>query len=313
VLLLLVGVRPVYSQLVEFPLRVFPRVRDLPLERPFEFLFTTAPRDWQWTWFLLESSRLLPFLAAVVALVGCGRALLQRREATAPLLGAVSVLALASINQYRVRSGESHAWPLVVTALILVPPLIAAARQSHSRLWRRIGALGLIAGSMILVPDMIYRGAMLITARYLQPTVAVDSPAAAGIRIPATDRTTNALLAYLRTHAVGEPYIFSGTVDHDQVMFNDALIYFLAERRSPTPYPDLVPGIIDTAPVQREVVDALNRHAVETVVMFDFVSTEPNESSQNKHVDILDRFLAQEFRQVAVFPPFYTVLRRSRP
>jgi len=114
-------------------------------------------------------------------------------------------------------------------------------------------------------------------------------------------------------HAAGEPYIFSGTIDHDQLMFNDALIYFLAGKQSPTPYPDLVPGVIDTPAVQRETVDALERHGVRTVVLFHHVSVEPNESSHNKRLDILDRVLTDQFRQVASFPPYYTVLRRIRP
>jgi hypothetical protein len=159
---------------------------------------------------------------------------------------------------------------------------------------------------------MVHLGWGRLHARYLEPTVAVDSPSAAGIRIAASE-AVNALLVDLRTRAPGERYIFSGTVDHDQVVLNDALIYFLAGRQSPTPYPDLVPGVIDTVAVQRDIVQALEALNVRTIVLFDYVSTEPNDSSRNTHVDILDRMLTAKFRQVAQFPPYYKVLRRTEP
>jgi hypothetical protein len=312
-LVALAGIGPVYAELVDFPLRVFPRVRDLPLERPFEFLLTTEPRDWQVAWFLGESTRALPYIGVAAATAGAARAWVRRRHETAPLLFALSLLALAFVNQYRVRSSVVHGWPLVVAALVVATPLIAWTLGSTARRARLAGAAALGLGLAILAPDMIRRGSELLSARYLEPTVAVDSPSAAGIRISANDSPTNPLLTHLRVHAAGEPYIFSRTIDHDQVMFNDALIYFLAGKQSPTPYRYLVPGVIDTPDVQREVVDALQRHDVRTVVLFHHVSVEPNESSHSKRVDILDRALADQFRPVASFPPSYTVLRRIRP
>jgi hypothetical protein len=313
VLVGLAGIGPVYDSLVEFPLRVFPRVRDLPLDRPFEFLFTTAARDWQAVWFVRDSTLTLPYIGIAVAAAGAARAWLRRRHETAPLLFGLSLLALAFVNQYRVRSGQVHAWPLVVAALVVATPLIGWTLGSTARLARVTGAIAVALGLAILAPDMIRRGSVLLSARYLTPTKAVDSRWAAGIRIDATDSMTNPLLVHLREHAAGEPYIFSGTIDHDQLMFNDALIYFLAGKLSPTPYPDLVPGVIDTPDVQREVVDALGRHDVRTVVLFHHVSVEPNESSHNKRVDILDRALADQFRPSGSIPPFYTVLRRIGP
>jgi hypothetical protein len=312
-LIALAGAGSVYAQLVEFPLSVFPRVRALPLERPFQFLFTAARGDWRATWFLIECSRLLPYLGTAVAGLGVWRALARRRHDTAPLLLAVSLLTLMFFNQYRVRSDWSHAWPLVVGALVVATTLLGSMLASTRRAVRIAGSVGLVVGVTVFVPGMMYRAWVLVGPRYLEPSVAVDSPWAAGIRIPASQANMNALLADLRMRAAHEPYIFSGTTDHDRVMFNDALIYFLAGRQSPTPYPDLVPGVIDTAPAQREVTAALDRLAVNTVVLFDFVSTEPNGSSQDKGVDILDGFLARKFRQVAEYPPYYKVLRRERP
>jgi hypothetical protein len=313
VLVGLAGAGPVYRELVDFPLHVFPRVRDLPLERPFEFLFTMPRRVWQRSWFLLETGRLLPFAAIAVAIFGVVRALSRWRHESAPLLLAVSLLAVAFFNQYRVRSDTTHAWPLVVVALVVATPLFVWLLAADRHRMRIAARVALAIGLLVFVPGLVYRGGVLLGARYLEPTVAVDSPWAAGIRISASDPATNPLLADLRQRAAGEPYIFSGTVDHDQVIVNDALIYFLAGRQSPTPYPDLVPGVIDTAAVQREVVQALEAHAVQTIVLFMHVSAEPNESSQNKRVDILDRAVAEQFQPVADYPPDYRVLRRKHP
>jgi hypothetical protein len=312
-LIALAGAGPVYAQLVEFPVSVFPRVRALPLERPFEFLFTAPRGAWRATWFLIELARALPFVGIAVGGLGVWRALARSRQASSPLLLAVSLLTLMFFNQYRVRSDWSHAWPLVVGALVVATALLGWMLASTRREVRIAGVVALSAGVTVLVPAMIYRAWGPLSARYLEPSVAVDSPWAAGIRIAASESTMNALLADLRERAADEPYIFSGTTDHDRVMFNDALIYFLAGRQSPTPYPDLVPGVIDTAPTQREVTSALDARAVKTVVIFHHVSSEPNASSQDKGVDILDQFLSRKFRQVAQYPPYYKVLRRERP
>jgi hypothetical protein len=311
-LIALAGVGRVYAQLVEFPLYVFPGVRALPLERPFEFLATVPPADWQATSFLLEFARMLPYVGVTVAALGAWRALARRRDDAAPLMLAVSVLTLAFFNQYRVRSDWVHAWPLVVCGLIVAAALLGGTLASARRTVRAAGTIGLAIGLTLLVPGMIYRGWGVLSARYLQDSLAVDSPWAAGIRIPPGQANINGLLADLRSRAPNEPYIFSGTADHDRVIYNDALIYFLAGRRSPTPYPDLVPGVIDTAATQRDVTLALDALAVNTVVLFDAVSNEPNLSSYDRHLDILDGFLTRKFRQVATYPN-YRVLRREQP
>jgi len=312
VLIALAGIGPVYAQLVEFPLRVFPRVRALPLDRPFTFLFTAPRTSWEATWFLIEFRRLLIYVGLVTAGVGAAFALIRTRRAVAPLLLAVSLLALAFFNQFRVRSDATHGWPLVVTALVVGTALLGWAIASQHRSVRVAGWISAVAWAVVLVPGMVHLGWSRLHARYLEPTAAVDSPAAAGIRIAASEGT-NALLADLRTRAAGERFIFSGAVDHDQVVLNDALIYFLAGRQSPTPYPDLVPGVIDTEPVQRDIVQALEALNVRTIVLFDYVSSEPNDSSRNTHVDILDRMLREKFRQVAQYQPYYRVLRRIEP
>ena len=89
-LIALAGVRRVYMQLVSSRSTCSRASAALPLERPFEFLVTVSPADWQATWFLVEFARMLPYVGVTVAALGAWRALARRRDDAAPLMLAVS-------------------------------------------------------------------------------------------------------------------------------------------------------------------------------------------------------------------------------
>jgi len=98
-----------------------------------------------------------------------------------------------------------------------------------------------------------------------------------------------------------EGLIVSGTdrILHGQHPYVDALFPFLAERRHATRYDMWLPGVMNAAPAQSEVVRELESSAVAYVVLFAAPSSdEPNSSSIDSGVRILDDYLARRYRIV---------------
>ena len=312
-----VGAGRAYALLVDFPLRTFPRVRSLPFVWPFAFFVTSPHSDWSLAWLLYDCSKVplyLPFLTAPAgAIVGLFLVMARpRRRMDGALLLGLSVLAIALVNQYRVRSGEPQGWPLAVVGLLSTVSLLSVVWESRRPPLRLPARICVFVLCVVLVPAAMYREGLLIRARYFSETVPVSSRRAAGIRIPAGEATYNQLLDYLRDRRrAGERYVYSGVVDHDQLIFNDVLVYFLSGMSSPTFFPELAPGVGDTSTAQTAIVRGLEEHAVRTVLLYDWVSTEPNESSINKNIDVADGYIRTHFRTVAHLQP-YTVLERQR-
>ena len=311
------GLSRTYALLVDFPLQVYPRARDLPFTWPFASLRSAPHSVWSLAVLLVyECARVPLFLPFLVAPAGAVAGLVlvsarpRRRPQGALLLG-LSLLAIALINQYRVRSGEPQGWPLAVVGLVATISLLSVVSQARRPLMRATARGCVLALCAVLIPGALYREGTLIRARYFYATVAVDSPWAVGIRIPAGQASYNGLLRYLADrHRAGEAYLYSGVVDHDQLVFNDVLVYFLSGMRSPTFFPELAPGVVDTSAAQSQIVREMDAHAVRTVVLYDWVSTEPNESSVNKNIDIADAYIHARYQTVARFES-YTVMERK--
>jgi hypothetical protein len=133
-----------------------------------------------------------------------------------------------------------------------------------------------------------------------EDTVALDLPGAAGIRVPpATARDVAATVRAVQARtAPGEP-IYVATRRADLVTAGDPLLYVLARRPNPTRYDIQAPGVVTSAPVQREIVDDLER-ARPAVIVRDTspvtAAPEPNAAGRSSGVRLLDDYLASAYR-----------------
>ena len=87
----------------------------------------------------------------------------------------------------------------------------------------------------------------------------------------------------------------------------------LTERRSASRYDIAAPGVITSAPVQREIIASLERQGSPPVVRWNASITaapEPNRAGRSTGVRLLDRFLARRYRVARSFGT-YDVLERS--
>ena len=98
----------------------------------------------------------------------------------------------------------------------------------------------------------------------------------------------------------GEP-IYVVPRHSDLVTAGNPLLYVLAERPNPTRYDIQAPGVVTSAPVQREIVGDLER-ARPRVVVRDVspvtAAPEPNAAGRSSDVTLLDDYLARTYRPV---------------
>jgi hypothetical protein len=86
--------------------------------------------------------------------------------------------------------------------------------------------------------------------------------------------------------------VYVGVSRHDDIFSNDAMFYFLVQRDSATRYHELHPGVADTAPVQHEIANELERNKVTYVVLTE------RSSRASPGVTVLDTYISNNYRSV---------------
>jgi hypothetical protein len=322
----LAGIRPAWDLLIDYPLTDFRDYQTLPFPLAYHGpLNTSSPGG-----FLRDSAEplLLHFLplVLVVGLAGSAAALLLRARAghrLAPHVLAAAVLALGMLAYLLVRADLFHTAPLAVMVAVLAawalgePPRdttapgdVPAARHVQ----RRGLALLPVALAGLTLGYAVVEG---LDRRWLavrEDTVALRLPTADGVRVPARQaRELERTVAEIRRAVPrGEP-LYVATRRADLVTSGYPLLYVLVDRQNPTRYDIPAPGVVTSAPVQREIVAALQRTRTRLVVRFTDPITaarEPNAAGRSSGVTILDRELARRYRRAGRAGSFLLLVRR---
>jgi hypothetical protein len=270
---------------VTFPLFVFPQVRSLPIPQ--------LGGD------LIGGALLLGALLATLAtsLVNLRRYPTSARAAWT--LTGLGLLALAALPLTLVRIDRIHQVPLHLPSLVLLPGLfcLLAARNRPSRPSPWLGPLALLP--LLVLPAAGELRTLRDAADNWRRGTAHGISRAWGI--PLSDDQTRTVTAIAGMVSPGQP-LFVGCGRHDRVRYNDALFYFLADRRCATYYHNLLPGLVTTGRVQREMVGELERARVEAVVLYtgEDAIREPNEGSLSSGVTLLDDHIRERFELVSV-------------
>jgi hypothetical protein len=143
---------------------------------------------------------------------------------------------------------------------------------------------------------------------------AIDLPVADGVQDRDSRRIPleRAVRFVQRRVPEGDP-IYVATRRADLVTSGHPLFYVLAERHNPTRYDIAAPGVVTSAPVQREIVRDLERTRTPMVVRFAAPITaapEPNRAGESSGVHVLDDYIAANYREVARFG-FFVLLERG--
>jgi hypothetical protein len=118
-------------------------------------------------------------------------------------------------------------------------------------------------------------------------------------------------IQYIRSRTAPGEYVFVGNARHDLSFANDMIFYFVADRRSPTRYTELHPGLATTLEVQKAIAADLAARNVRWVVTFKiWESQEPNASAISSGVTYLDEFIRSNYVNVTTIGN-YRIWRKS--
>lgn len=299
------------AQAVVFPFSEFSRMRSLPVSLRIS-QFAAAIRHGLPAPAILEVAR-VPVLfglfaaASLTASVRGGRAFFRRPGDAAARAGFLFGLAgILLLDVARHRADAGHLFPALPFALLSTASLVGPRPAERSRLVAAAGALGFALVALLSLPVIAAR---LRSAR--EPAVETGLPSTPVLRGFDGDLLRAARSAAASTRL--DERIYVGNSRHDAVVYGATLVYFLAGRKGATRYDNLHPGVVTTLPVQREIVESLDRRGTRVVVLWDGPPLiEPNESSIPSGVTFLDAWLQAGFREIAGFGA-YRVLAREAP
>lgn len=261
-----------------------------------------------------------PDAAAVLAFSGCFaliwvwsgvRALRRRRSPVeaarllAPLLSAVLVF-----DWVLARADAPHAigaWPLTAVLLaVLIGQRLGGRPPRRADLAVSAIGVALFCGAIVAL-------AARDLARPSDPTAVIPRAALVGARawIPAAD-----LASVVRTidgaAAPGQP-IFVGLQHNDRVVFNDAMLYFLAGRHPGTRYEEYEPGLTTLDRVQRAITCQLARSGTTLAVLGPNTVGEPWNASSRPGSSWLDDWLTAHTVSRLELSPYVLLRLRLLP
>jgi hypothetical protein len=294
------GLRPSWNLLVDYPLTDFRDYQGLPFPLSYDGPLNTSSVGG----FARDSFEpLLLFYLPLVLVVGlAGAAVAFARRPLAPRVAAAGVFAAGALAYLLVRADLFHTAPLAVMVAILAAWALAEPRRALR------GVPAALAGLALL-----YAVAEGLDRRWLalrQHTVALDLPVADGVRVP--PRQAAELETVVRRLPRRGP-IYVATRRTDLVTSGHPLLYVLAGRPNPTRYDIPAPGVVTSAPVQREIIRALERTRTPMVVRWTDPVTaarEPNAAGRSSGVTLLDDYLARRYRPAGRVGSFRLLARR---
>jgi hypothetical protein len=231
--------------------------------------------------------------------VALARRLPARLWAPAPLAAAGVLYLLARADLY-------HYIPLAAVLPVLLAT--AAAEERNAVLEAAlVVVLGLIA----------IQGLDLKRIQVLDPPplATIDVDVADGVKAPPAEAgALERLTGYVRSRVPPGDPVFVANPRFDLVNVGNPLVYVIVQRPNPTRYDVMQPGVVTTAPVQREIVRDLERARPALVIRW--LSpladhADDNGAGRSSGVRILDRYIAAEYAPERRFGDYQVLVRRS--
>jgi hypothetical protein len=307
--LALAGLRPSFELLVDYPLTHFADYQSLPFPLDYDGpLNTSSPGG-----FLSDSAEsLLLFylpLVLVAGLVGGLAALVRDGGRHLAWRLAVAVFAVGMGHYLITRPDLFHTAPLAVMVAVLAAWALAPD-PARGRRNRRSATLARVAAT-VAVLVLGYAIAEGVDRRWLElrrDYAQLDLPVADGVRVARAERSDleRAVGALQARVPAGTP-TYVATRRADLVTSGYPLLYVLAERPNATRYDIAAPGVVTSAPVQREIVADLERARPPALVRDTSPLTaapEPNRAGESSGVRLVDEYLARAYRPAARYGRF---------
>ena len=301
-----VDLMEIWQTLFVFPFTIFKEARSLPFPNPIFFLnsaFLNAGIGRQIYLFWEAVSFWLPL---VVLLYSGYDLYASSRKGTLELNGHIfwKRMLLVNIglnfyNQAMVRSDAEHIFPAMIIAGILVGRFIDLKALKQPR--NSIMALAVL----LIVSIPVIKKAQSVKEYFAGAPI--ESPRAAGIRLPMESAMVyNKVLEVIAKETSAGDYIYSGLTSHDKIYINDAMIYFLANRKPATKYTELHPGMTDQTTTQIDIIQSLKQHNTKLVILKKSIeSNENNLSSVSTSVVLLDTYIRRNYQLISIFGDYF--------
>lgn len=298
-----------FFNLIYVPAAIYPQVRALPLGGISLPLSRIRAAD------LENLPTLAPFIAAAATALAIAarargeRGADRRGDFALPLLLLIATLVFSLKGI--VRSTNLH----MIQASVLAALSLLWALEAGPAATRLRKGLGVVAGVLLLaVAAAGVAECVGGIARLGGPdgTIALcGAKAVPGARCAMIDPDEAGVLAFIAAHSAPDDPLYIGPGRHDRIFANDLSLYFLAGRPSVTYWHDAHPGIQTAAPIQRQIVAALDRHCAALVVLDDQWNAEPELDRQRigPGALVLDRHIAAHYSLAARFGRFRVLAR----
>jgi hypothetical protein len=306
--------------LVDYPLNDFSDYQSLPFPFSYDGPLNTSGVG---GFFSDSSEAILHFylpLALVIGLLGSLVALAVGWSRERWWQAGVAVFSIGMGHYLLVRPDIFHTAPLAVMVGVLGAWALAGVWPktqpgvAKSATPLRIAAAGGALAAALALAYATVEGADRFVHGVADQTVALHAPAGDGVRtVPKQAIPLNRAVAYVRAHVPPGRPIYLMTKRADLVTSGHPLFYVLADRPNPTRYDIAAPGVVTSAPVQREIVADLERAGHPLVVRWVDPLTaapEPNRAGKSSGVRILDDFLNRDYRETTRIGDFVMLEKR---
>lgn len=209
----------------------------------------------------------LPFVCFLLGIATGGLAFHRRKPPVAALAATFSVAYFFHYTAAHVQI-NTHIISMSVYGALLVLLFVEFVRSEFN--FQPTGFRQLCAVALAAV-WLLSLAAAPVYKRWVarnKPTAALKLPKVSGVKLPAEEADDLTKLAEFVNASLppGEP-IFVGLHRHDVVVYGDVMLYFILDRPSATRYQELHPAITDTAPIQREIINDLERKKLPLIVL----------------------------------------------
>jgi hypothetical protein len=310
------GISRAWDLLIRYPIEDFGDYQSLPFplryDGPLNFDSLSHARD---TVGSVLSAQVPLFLMFQLAAVLFALAVRFKRENWQHV--PVAVLAIGMAHYLVTRPDAFHVTPLAValaapTAWVLADLRDAWAGSNRPR-WARLGALAAPVAAFVAV-WLVLDGVQRWERQWSSDMVRVHLDVADGVRelpvyncsLPGSEPVQICTLddlertvRYVRTRVPADRPIYVATQRSDLVTSGAPILYVLADRPSASRYDIAAPGVITSAPVQREIIGSLERRGLPLVVRWDASITaapEDNRAGESTGIHLLDDFFARRYR-----------------
>jgi hypothetical protein len=215
--------------------------------------------------------------------------------------------AAAGVAYLLARADEFHLIPLAA-----VLPILLGGAAERERRARHVLAAGLVAALALVALHGLDR--KFVQAFRSPSLVRIHLDVADGVRTePAEARSLEDLVHYVDERVPPGRPVFVANPRHDLVKVGNPLVYVFLDRPNPTRYDVMQPGVVTTAPVQREMVRDLRRAHPRLILRWlDPVASqpEPGGAGRSSGVRVLDRYLAGSYVPIRRFGDYEVLVHR---